>query len=368
MAQEPAADNLRNSHQIQFKTNIDVSSNYIHCQIFCENKNVDYAFYLVVDGVTAVKQWYKSEPQCLFSLEYDRTKEHSIVFFVRDLQGNIVKKTEKINQHYIDFIPSCSIEGKSIRCHIDTTQIDADYAFYLYFNDEQVVKKWYTKEKSVFFEIPNEPIQYFEIKYFARDKNLNVFSKTSGFKIYKPRTNEDRSRTNFDFFLSLDGEIIYKKVKPENKRFSEKLKDHGGVERFRQILASHSKTKISNYIAKGFDIENDGSYKSKYIHGYRLDLLASLMKEYPSLHLPSNEERENIKHQCELLIEALKEADSAGELVGDWALHNLIYSSKENRIFNIDLEGFITYNPLPEWANMDHIVAWIREFLILLKP
>ena len=100
MAADATTKNVGENHQVEFTTELDVSSNYIHCQIFCENKNVDYAFYLVVDGVTAVKQWYKSEPECFFRLEYDRTKEHSIVFFVRDLQGNIVKKTEKINQHY----------------------------------------------------------------------------------------------------------------------------------------------------------------------------------------------------------------------------------------------------------------------------
>jgi hypothetical protein len=71
--------------------------------------------------------------------------------------------------------------------------------------------------------------------------------------------------------------------------------------------------------------------------------------------------------QCERLILALKEADSAGELSGDWALHNLIYSPQENCIFNIDLEGFITYNPLPEWADLGQILTWIENFLIQLE-
>ena len=91
------------------------------------------------------------------------------------------------------------------------------------------------------------------------------------------------------------------------------------------------------------------------------------MNEYPSLNLPSYEERADIKVQCERLILALKEADSAGELSGDWALHNLIYSPQENCIFNIDLEGFITYNPLPEWAGLGQILTWIENFLIQLE-
>ena len=367
MSANATIENLGGTHQVEFTTELDVSTNNIRCRVSCENKNVDFAFYLVVDGITIVKQWYQEDPKCSFRLSYDRTKEHSVVFFVRDSEGNIFKKTEKINQHYIDFIPSCSIGRKSIRCQIETSQQNAEYAFYLSLDKEKVVKKWYSKEKQVEFEIRDEPIQTVEVKYFVRDNKGNVFSKTNGFKRYEPRMNENRSRTNFDFFLSLDGDIIYKKVKPENKRFAEKLKHHGGVERFRQILASHSKIKISNHIVKGFGIENDGSYKSKYIQGYRLDLLASVMKDFPSLQLPSNEERENIKIQCEQLILALKEADSAGEFIGDWALHNLIYSPQENCIFNIDLEGFITYNPLPEWANLDHIFIWIKEFVILLE-
>ena len=367
MAKETPMNEVNKLQAEIFTTEIDVTNSHIICQTFCKMKGAEYAFYLLIDGIAVSKQWYKEEPLCSFRLEHDRTKEHSIVFFVRDGEGNIFKKTEVINQHDVDFTPSCSIEGKSILCKINTSQKNAEYAFYLYLNDEKVIKKWYTYEKSVAFEITDVPIQSFEVKYFVRDERLNVYTKINGFKRHEPRTSIDRSRINFDFFLSTDGEVIYKKVNPENQRFSEKLQAHGGVDRFRQILESHSKTQISNHVAKGFEIENDGSYKSKYIHGYRLDILSSVMNEYPSLNLPSYEERADIKVQCERLILALKDADSARELSGDWALHNLIYSPKENCIFNIDLEGFITYNPLPEWAGLEQILTWIENFLIQLE-
>jgi len=367
MAKELAIDEWNKLHAEIFTTKINVTNSHIECETFCEMNGVEYAFYLVINGITVTKQWYKEEPLCSFRLEHDRTKEHNIVFFVRDKEGKVFKKTEVINQHDVDFMPSCSIDGQSIRCEIDTTQKNGEYAFYLYLNDEEVIKKWYTAEKSVVFEIDDMPINRFEVKYFVRDKEFNVFSKTNGFERHQPRTNTYRARTNFDFFLSFDGEIIYKKVNSENQRFTDKLRAHGGVERFRQILDTVSTSKFSNHVAKGFAIENNGSYKSKYIHGYRLDLLTSIMKEYPSLRLPSNEEREEIKIQCERLILALKEADSVGGLIGDWALHNLIYSDKENCIFNIDLEGFITYNPLPKWADLDQIIEWIEELLSLLR-
>ena len=81
-----------------FTTKIKVTNTHIECQTVCELNGAEYAFYLVIDGITVTKQWYKEEPLCSFRLEHDRTKEHSIVFFVRDGEGNIFKKTEAINQ------------------------------------------------------------------------------------------------------------------------------------------------------------------------------------------------------------------------------------------------------------------------------
>ena len=60
------------------------------------------------------------------------------------------------------------------------------------------------------------------------------------------------------------------------------------------------------------------------------------------------------------MIEALQNAELRGELCGDWALHNLVYSITYEKIFNIDLEGFMTYDPIPEWANLTKIIQWIH--------
>ena len=74
-----------------FTTEIDVTNSHIICQTFCEMKGAEYAFYLLIDGIAVSKQWYKEEPVCSFRLDHDRTKEHSIVFFVRDGEGDISK-------------------------------------------------------------------------------------------------------------------------------------------------------------------------------------------------------------------------------------------------------------------------------------
>lgn len=72
---------------------------------------------------------------------------------------------------------------------------------------------------------------------------------------------------------------------------------------------------------------------------------------------------DNIKTQVNKLIADLTIADSNGKLIGDWALHNLIYSPSDDRIYNIDLEGFMTYNPIPEWANLNKIKLWLNQII-----
>ena len=86
-----------------------------------------------------------------------------------------------------------------------------------------------------------------------------------------------------------------------------------------------------------------------------------IINKFPSLNLLSNKELEKITQQCEILLDALQDADLKGELCGDWALHNLIYSHNDDIIYNIDLEGFMTYDPLPEWANLTEITTWLEK-------
>ena len=47
------------------------------------------------------------------------------------------------------------------------------------------------------------------------------------------------------------------------------------------------------------------------------------------------------------------------KITGDWALHNLIYSVKYDKVFNIDIEGFFSYQKLPYWGQISHINRWL---------
>ena len=178
------------------------------------------------------------------------------------------------------------------------------------------------------------------------------FEIPNGFQTFVPKENPDKLTNNFRFFISDDNTIIYKKVFSTENIFSRLLEDVDKFLLFERILSNDFfDGAIKKHIVCGFELEKDGSYKSKFIEGYRLDLLAN---ESPPVNI-----QKKILDQCKILIDALDETDRQGNLCGDWALHNLIYSVTDDCIFNVDLEGFVTYNPLPEWANMEHIRKWL---------
>lgn len=285
---------------------------------------------------------------------------YDIVFFVKDEANKIHSKSTRLNQLDIDFIPYFEIREHKLYCSIQTGQENLEFAFYLYLNDQKVRQKWYSEYNSTEFEIDEKKIEKFEIKYFIRDSESNIVSRTMKYDKFEPEENNIKSKNQYDFFISTDKKSIYKSINFSNDEFSQLLKSSGKMERFSKILNGELfSSQMKKHIVKGFDIESNGSYKSKLIKGYRLDLILMLMKKYPSLNLPSKLELEKITKQCNVLIESLFDAQSKDELCGDWALHNLIYSTNDEIIYNIDLEGFMTYDPLPEWANLEKIVSWI---------
>ena len=278
---------------------------------------------------------------------------------MRDKIGEIHRKSTSLNQSEIDFIPSFSIRKNKINCNIETSQDSSEFAFYLYLNDEKVKQKWYSENKEVEFEIEKTPIKKFEIKYFIRDSESNIVSRSIKYDKFEPEENTIKSKNQYDFFISTDKRTIYKSINSSNNELSELLEKPGKMERFSKILNGKQFTsQMKRHIVKGFDEEPNGSYKSNYIEGYRLDLLYLLISKYPSFNIPSKLEMNKVIQQSEVLLNALEDAKSSGELCGDWALHNLIYSIDKDIIYNIDLEGLMTYDPLPEWANLEKIVSW----------
>ena len=279
---------------------------------------------------------------------------------MRDKTGEIHSKRTDLNQSEIDFMPSFKLRKNKLNCSIENSQENSEFAFYLYLNDEKVIQKWYSENKKVEFEIGKTPIKKFEIKYFIRDSESNIISRSIKYDKFEPEENNIKSKNQYDFFISTDKRIIYKSINSSNNELSELLEKPGKMKRFSKILNGKQFTsQMKRHIVKGFDEEPNGSYKSNYIEGYRLDLLCLLISKYPSFNLTSKLEMNKVMQQCKVLLNALEDAKSSGELCGDWALHNLIYSIDEDIIYNIDLEGLMTYDPLPEWANLEKIASWI---------
>ena len=332
-------------------------------------EGAEFAFYLNIDGENVEQRWYEAQPYTVFNLNYDRIKSHSVIFFVRDKTGEIHIKSINLNQFEIDFIPSFNISNNKLNCSINTSQENLEFAFYFYLNNEKVRQKWYSENNFAEFEIDKGIIEEFEIKYFIRDSEANIFSRTIRYDKLEPEGNAVKTKNQYDFFISHHKKTIYKSINSSNHELSELLEKPGKMERFSNILnGTQFSSKIINHIVKGFDLEPDGSYKSNYIEGYRLDLAIMLPDKYPSLNLPSKLELEKITQQREVLLDALQDAEIKGELCGDWALHNLIYSTNDDKIYNIDLEGFLTYDPLPEWAGFDKIRDWFNNIINLTKP
>jgi len=180
------------------------------------------------------------------------------------------------------------------------------------------------------------------------------------FRPYYPIRNLEKVHNNYDFLISNDETVIYKKNNHSNHAFTQTLSNPKSLKIFEEILdGSCFNPAIQQHIVNGFDLEPDGSYKSKFIHSFRLDLIES--------YAIQDEVLQTILTQCQVLIANLEKTAFCGELYGDWALHNLVFSFEFQRIMNIDLEGFLIYNPLPEWANFSVIKGWMNDFQIKLQ-
>ena len=181
-----------------------------------------------------------------------------------------------------------------------------------------------------------------------------------GFREYVPVQNPQKVRNAFDFFISEDESIIYKRNNYSNEKFSELIKSQGSFNEFKKVLdGSFFSSCVSGHIPNGYDLESDGSHKMKFLHGCRLDLIESYDLDPISAKL--------ILNQVINLLNCLAKANEEDDLFGDWATHNLVYSFELNSIFNIDLEGFMTYRPLPVWADYNAIERWLNSIIVELQ-
>jgi len=184
----------------------------------------------------------------------------------------------------------------------------------------------------------------------------SIDSIPEGFSEFVPPPNKNRKTNRFKFFISDDESVILKKVSGLDSDYYIRLRRENNLSNLVKLFEGHEFPEyLQEHIVKGFDIEADGSYKSAFLHGYRLDQLGE--------RIIAPGQKSKIIIQINLLIKKLIQANDAGDLTGDWALHNLIFCLELERIVNVDLEGFVTYSPLPAWVDISEIVMWLKEAL-----
>ena len=97
---------------------------------------------------------------------------------------------------------------------------------------------------------------------------------------------------------------------------------------------------INKHICKVISIYRDGGYTSPFIKGYALTVL-----KHKSNDLTPKIKSRIILAINELIISLEKYQKRFDHVIGDWYISNLVYDTNQNRIINVDLEGFYYGNP-----------------------
>lgn len=156
----------------------------------------------------------------------------------------------------------------------------------------------------------------------------------------------------FDIYILDDNITIYKKNKKRGlgPYLKKKIKKDKAYLSYKEKIEESYKTE-NNHTIRGYDVERDGSYKCMYIEGYRLDRISDNINSDILI---------KIKEATIILRKSLNDNNN---LSGDWALHNLIYSVVDNKIYNIDIEGFFSYKYPLSNDRLELINSWIDKLI-----
>ena len=157
----------------------------------------------------------------------------------------------------------------------------------------------------------------------------------------------------FDIYMLDNNITLYKKVNNNKGVCLTNIlkKEESKYLLYKKKIEDSYKIKY-NHTIRGYDVESDGSYKCMYIEGYRLDRISDSIDLNILL---------KIKNAANILKTDLN--CNKKNLTGDWALHNLIYSIKDDKIYNIDIEGFFSYPVLPKDGKLKHINKWLHNLI-----
>jgi|SaaInlV_150m_DNA_5_1039734.scaffolds.fasta_scaffold04140_4 hypothetical protein len=156
------------------------------------------------------------------------------------------------------------------------------------------------------------------------------------------------------FNIKVQDNTVFKKLDSSNPVSIEirtLLSNKDELSRYKNTLSkSYQLPIIGKYISNILLVDDDGSYEMKFIDG--INLMDILSKNNPLCVTAGWDSKEIVLTKSEAvkiysnvvsLERDLHLYSKKYCLIGDWFLHNLIYDINENKIVNIDLEGFYTY-------------------------
>ena len=133
----------------------------------------------------------------------------------------------------------------------------------------------------------------------------------------------------------------------------------------RLILSITNDPDLGKHCPEVLEFSSDGGYKSEYIDGFNLALMKD---ESFDLSEFTKNNIENIAAALEKLLASLHQyTERHGHLLGDWPLHNLMYSPQRGEIFNVDLEGFYSFREPSIENNLEYIEANFRNIIDSLR-
>jgi len=170
----------------------------------------------------------------------------------------------------------------------------------------------------------------------------------------------DKFHGRFDIYMNKDKTIIYKKINTiswwGSILLSSLKNNNDNFQKYKNIIENTiNRPDIGKHVIRGYDIEQDGSYKSKYVDGYRLDRIDNNIDDITL---------NKIIVQINKLKNILNEMNSKNTLNGDWPIRNLIYNIKDDIIYNVDLEGFYSYQNPAEENDIKNINKWLNELIV----
>lgn len=171
---------------------------------------------------------------------------------------------------------------------------------------------------------------------------------------------------------TLAGKVVKKLPRGDNSysyNFIQKLRSDEEFENYKSLLSNIRKDPwLSRHCVNLLAVRRDGGYDSEYIEGFNLAHLRDTL--FASTAMPPHLRPALAKALTDLLADLQGYHAQHGKLIGDWALHNLVFSPGRESVINVDAEGFYSFNK----AAMENNYSWIKgyvgdiiEFLQLLS-